>query len=104
MKVHVEHKNDQILLKPIGVLDAAGARVLREEADQIDVPDAATVLVDLSDVPFMDSSGLGVLIALAKRAMRTAGRLRLVHPGEQPLRLVQLTQLDRFFEVQIEPA
>jgi len=102
VKVYCEHRDGELWVKPIGTLDAAGARALRLRTEELDLGDDTTVAVDLSDVPFIDSSGLGVLIALAKRAARSAGRLRLVQPGEQPLRLVKLTRLDRFFEIATE--
>lgn len=100
MKVFSETRNGELWVKPVGALDAAGARVLREHADELEHAPQSDIAVDLSDVPFVDSSGLGVLIALAKRAMRGTGRLRLVGAGEQPRRLVQLTQLDRFFHLE----
>lgn len=99
MRVQTELRNDEIWLKPVGALDAAGARVVRTETAALNLSGTPNVTVDLSDVPFLDSSGLGALIALAKKAARQGGRVRLFRPGEQPLRLVQLTHLDRFFEV-----
>lgn len=102
MKVFSETRNGELWVKPVGALDAAGARVLREHADQLEDSTSSNIAVDLSDVPFVDSSGLGVLIALAKRAMRGAGQLRIVGAGEQPRRLVHLTQLDRFFQLEPE--
>lgn len=102
MKVLSETRNGELWVKPVGALDAAGARVLREHTDDLEYTPSSDIAVDLSDVPFVDSSGLGVLIALAKRAMRGSGRLRLVGAGEQPRRLVQLTQLDRFLHLEPE--
>ena len=52
-----------------------------------------TVVVDLSDVPFMDSSGIGFLVS-ANTRMRSSGRdfylYRLSRPVEKTLGLVQL--------------
>ena len=99
MKVELEHRTGESSLKPVGALDAAGARVFRLHAEDLEVRDGLTVVVDLADVPFLDSSGLGVLIALAKRTRRANAQLRLENLGEQPRRLIHLTQLDRFFDV-----
>jgi len=104
VKVHTERRNGELWVKPVGALDAAGARVLRDHAEDLEDEDTSNISADLTDVPFVDSSGLGVLIALGKRAMRRGGRLRLVGAGEQPRRLVQLTQLHRFFQLEPEGA
>ena len=57
------------------------------------------VVIDLSDVTFMDSSGIGFLVS-ANTRMRSAGRAfylyRLSKPVEKTLGLVQLLQ---FFKV-----
>jgi anti-sigma B factor antagonist len=54
------------------------------------------VIVDLSDVPFMDSSGLGVIVGCLKRLRESGGDLALVTmPGSPPSKLLSLTGLDR---------
>jgi anti-sigma B factor antagonist len=59
----------------------------------------STVVIDLSDVSFMDSSGIGFLVS-ANTRMRSAGRsfylYRLSRPVEKTLGLVQLLQ---FFQI-----
>lgn len=99
MKVELEHRSGEVSLKPVGALDASGARVFRLHAEDLEMHDGLAVVIDLVDVPFLDSSGLGVLIALAKRTRRSGANLRLDNLGEQPRRLIHLTQLDRFFGV-----
>jgi len=48
------------------------------------------VIVDLTDVVFLDSVGIGQIVALAKRSS-----VRLVSPpGTQPRRVVRLTEID----------
>jgi anti-sigma B factor antagonist len=61
------------------------------------------VIMDLSPVTFMDSSGLGVLVA-AMKAVRGRGDLRLigVHPRVQEL--FGLTGLGRVFQVDVDEA
>jgi anti-sigma B factor antagonist len=55
--------------------------------------------VDLSQVSFIDSTGLGVLVG-AEKQMRDAGQaLRLVVTQPQILRLLELTGLDQVFTV-----
>ena len=53
------------------------------------------VVVDLSQVSFMDSSGLGALIAGLKRTRQASGDLRIASVAAQVATVLQLTNLDR---------
>jgi anti-sigma B factor antagonist len=54
------------------------------------------LILDLTGVPFMDSSGLGVVVACLKRLREMGGDLSLVTmPGSPPSKLLSLTGLDR---------
>jgi anti-sigma B factor antagonist len=61
------------------------------------------VLCDLSSLRFMDSSGLGVLVSLLK-ALRMQGELRFIGVGTQLRQILNLTGLDRVFQVDEDEA
>ena len=53
------------------------------------------MVLDLTAVPFMDSSGLGVIVACLKRLREIGGELALVSPpSSPPTKLLSLTGLD----------
>ncbi len=54
---------------------------------------------DLADMEFMDSSGLGVLIAALKRLKEHEGELVLVSPRDQMRRILKLTGLDKILTI-----
>lgn len=56
-----------------------------------------TVVVDLSQVSFLDSSGLGVLVTAHKRARTTNGELRIAACRPPVSTIFQITALDRAF-------
>lgn len=56
------------------------------------------MLVDLGEVEFMDSSGLGVLIGYHRQLEERGGGLRIV-TGEAALKILRLTNLDTVFEI-----
>ncbi len=56
------------------------------------------VILDLSMTQFLDSSALGALVGLAKRARSNGGDIFLLNVQEPILRLLDLLKLDRFFE------
>ena len=57
---------------------------------------SGSLLVDLSEVTFLDSSGLGLLVATYKRVAARGERLALVCP-ENLRRIFQITGLDSLF-------
>jgi anti-sigma B factor antagonist len=56
-----------------------------------------SLTLDLSDVEFIDSSGLGVLIGLQREAHRLHGQLALVAPRGSAGQIFALTRTDSFF-------
>lgn len=71
----------------------------REVEKALDDPDAKALVLDLSEVSFMDSSGIGFLVACNTR-LQTSGRaLVLLRPSQQVKKTLMLVQLLDFFKV-----
>ena len=62
-------------------------------------PAHAVLEIDLSAITFLDSSGLGALIALHKSMRSQNGTLRLVNPAPSASQIIELTRLHRVFEI-----
>lgn len=60
---------------------------------------ATDIVVDLSDVTFIDSTTIGILMRTRNRLAALGGRLLLVCRDQNILRLLKVTTLDRLFEV-----
>jgi anti-sigma B factor antagonist len=85
---------DPIVIAPTGELDLQAARevapTLTEAAGQLDRP----VVVDLSEVTFLDSTALGAVVQTDSRMQRSGRRLAVVAPtGSAAAVLLDLTQL-----------
>lgn len=82
-----------------GSLDIATSPTLR--AALMDAADRGQheLIVDLSDLEFLDSTGLGALIGAHKRAGEQGGAVRLVAQEGQILRLLRITGLLDVFSV-----
>lgn len=85
------------LARVAGELDLATAPVLRERLVARLTSGHPNLVVDLTDVGFIDSTGLGVIVGLLKRARTLGGDLRLVCPGASVRRVFEITALDRTF-------
>ena len=57
------------------------------------------LLVDLSAVGFLDSSGLGALVRALTNSQKEGGQTKLLHAGPQIRKLLQMTKLDSVFEI-----
>ncbi|MEM9924987.1 MAG: STAS domain-containing protein [Cyanobacteria bacterium P01_D01_bin.50] len=87
------------LIQPSGVLDATKSQEFREEVINLLQGKPKIVLVDLKDITFMDSSGLGALV-LAFKTLRAADtKLVLCSINEQVKILFELTGMDKVFEI-----
>jgi anti-sigma B factor antagonist len=82
-----------------GRLNLVSAPSLRTAVEET-VAETPHVVVDLSAVTFMDSSGLGALIAGLKRARQAQGDLRIAGANEQVLTVLRLTNLDKVLKPQ----
>lgn len=86
-------------IQPSGILDSTQAIKFREEVNQLVAGGAQIVLVDLKDVTFVDSSGLGALVSALKVVRSAGGKLCICSINEQVRMLFELTSMDRVFEV-----
>jgi anti-sigma B factor antagonist len=82
-----------------GELDVFTAPQLRQQLLDLAAAGQHDVIVDLSEVRFLDSTGLGVLVSGLKRVRAHDGSLRLVCPQDRVLRLFQITGLSRVFDL-----
>lgn len=89
-----------VLLTLTGELDMSRTEELDEMVAAAMDGDQVDVIVDLSEVTFMDSSALRWLLKVQERTDRVSGRLRLVAlDGGSPLRILALSGLDDQFAV-----
>jgi anti-sigma B factor antagonist len=83
------------VVEPFGDVDALTAPQLGRRLLGLLEDGKTKVIVDLSRVTFMDSTGIGVLLHALRRLSVTDGRLVLVCPTERVLRPFQITGLTR---------
>ncbi|MGH3430432.1 MAG: STAS domain-containing protein [Mycobacteriales bacterium] len=82
-----------------GEIDVYTAPQLREKL--IDLVDSGEhhIIVDMRDVEFLDSTGLGVLVGTLKRVNSANGSLSLVCTQERILKIFRITGLERVFTI-----
>jgi len=82
-----------------GEIDVYTAPVLREELAKLVDGGHHDLVVDLTGVPFMDSTGLGVLVGALKKVKTHGGDLALVIDQEKVLKVFRITALTQVFPI-----
>jgi anti-sigma B factor antagonist len=83
----------------MGEVDLATVPALAQTLGGVVDDRTGDVIVDLTGCRFLDSRGLGALIAIRVRLERSDRRLALVLANQSVLRIFQITQLDEVFEI-----
>lgn len=94
---------DIAIIRADGRLNMVAAPVLRRTVNDAITAGRVRVVVDLSAVDFMDSSGLGSLIGCLKAARQAGGDLRIATPSKQVMMVLQLSNLDRVLKSYTSP-
>ena len=86
-----------IVIAPTGRLDVAGAPALKDAVGEAVKNGQPRLVIDMEGVSFVDSSGLGSVVAALKQARSSKGDVRLAAPNQQVRVVLELTTLDRVF-------
>lgn len=79
-------------------IDASNARLFRQEIAELVQGGASLLVLDLSGVEFVDSSGLGALVGVLK-LIGSRGDLALASLRPSVEKMLKLTRMDRVFQI-----
>ncbi len=95
----VREEGGWTVLAVSGEIDIATAPSLREKLHALLADDRRNLVVDLDDVGFLDSTALGVLVGVLKRARTEGGELRIVTTQPRVRKVFEITRLDSAFDL-----
>lgn len=95
MNITLTHHDDYAVVTVGGRLTATGAPRVRQAIDEAVAAGRPRVVVDMSEMEFIDSSGIGALIGGLKSTRLADGDLRIAAVPEAVRRVLKLTNLDR---------
>ena len=99
MSFTVSKTGDITVVEVEGQLIVGNRQDLKQKVlDEVD-KGAKKVLIDFERTGYIDSSGLGVLVSLAKRIRDAGGELRLANLHDELQTLFELTKLDTLFQI-----
>ena len=99
MLSHVR-KQDVLLVRLAGELDQCSASGIRRDLDAL-LSDTRIrhLVIDLNDMPFMDSSGLGVILGRYRTMLLRGGTVSLMHLSPQVRRVYDLSGMAKIIPV-----
>lgn len=90
ISIDATKNEDGVVVAVAGEIDVSNAPELRSALDEALGEGAQSLEVDLSQVPYIDSTGIGVLVGLAHRASEVSARLTVSHPQPGVARVLTL--------------
>jgi anti-sigma B factor antagonist len=100
MKYETEFRGNILFVRLKGDLIAgADSQKLLSEIEELQNGETLLCAVDLSNVRFMDSSGMGVLVSLLTKFRNRGGELVLIKPSDHIRKLLIVTKLNAIFTI-----
>ena len=100
LNLKVLHGGQETLVRLSGELDLSSAPALRELlAGAFEDDGPRRIVLDLSDLIYLDSTGLSIFVSAHKRATASGIELCLANPNPSVARLFKITALDHFFTI-----
>ncbi len=87
------------LFRLAGLLDAFSEPTFRKVLEKYVEADPKNVILDLSQIDFIDSSGLGALVQIAKKSQTAEGTFQVV-TNPRVTQTVKLVRLEKFLSLQ----
>lgn len=99
MKIDVENKDNGAILHLEGKIIGDGVTRFKQSIEeQINTNNVSWIILDLSEVPLMDSSALGTIIMAFLKLKEKKGKLVLLYAQKSILEILNITKLNSLFE------
>lgn len=95
MEINIGMDGDAVILDISGDLVASTAEELKAEVAKLAEKNFKYIILEMSKVNFMDSSGLGACMAAHKMLLEKKGRLACARPAEPVSKIFRITGADR---------
>lgn len=100
MCMGVEHRGAVTVIRaPQDIKLGEGDVALRQTVNEQLTQGRRQLLLDLSAVRFMDSSGIGAVVAVLKRVSEAGGRLKICRVNPRVSDVLSVTRLERVLEI-----
>ncbi len=99
MEIQVEDKEGFQMVTPVGELDVYTVPLFRKVILKLESDRRRDLIIDLSRVTFIDSSGLGCLIETYQKGQSSRSDILFVLENPRILKILKLVNLDRVLRI-----
>lgn len=99
LNAHVKEVGGVPVVELEGEIDLSTSAIFKETVYQVIESGHIDVIIDLNELEFMDSTGLGVLVAALKKTTMEGGSIRLICNKRNILKVFTITGLDKVFSI-----
>ncbi len=99
MEIVVHREPSFVIVDLAGEIDVNAVSRIRDTLGDLTKAASPQILVNLSRATYIDSSGLGILMAARKEILQGGGRFALCGMSKDVRMVFDLTRLDKFFEI-----
>ena len=101
MNTQIEYSNKTLFVRLSGDIDHHSAKYIREDIDkELYKYQPETMIIDLSSVEFMDSSGLGLILGRYTKINMLGGILKVANPSEKIEEILLLAGVDKLIPIE----
>lgn len=101
MNTQIEYSNKTLFVRLSGDIDHHSAKYIREDIDkELYKYQPETMIIDLSSVEFMDSSGLGLILGRYTKINILGGILKVANPSEKIEEILLLAGVDKLIPIE----
>lgn len=99
MKLSLQERDGVVILEPKGkILGGPDATLLKDQLQSLIDSGKVRVVIDLAEVDYMNSTGLGILISTLTTLRKANGELKLANVTEKIQSLLTITKLVTVFD------
>ena len=98
LQLETEQAQNETIVHCVGRITSSTSSLLQGKVREL-IPEKKTIALDLSQVSYMDSSGLGALVAVWASAKKAGCELKLISLSDRLKELFHLTSLDKLFAI-----
>ncbi len=104
LSLETRHENGHTIIEVGGEVDVYTAPKLRDRISELVADGNYNILIDMENVEFLDSTGLGVLVGGLKKLRAHDGSMQLICTQERLLKIFRITQLAKVFAIHASQA
>lgn len=99
MDIQIREKSDVIILDVNGEIDLYNAPEIKESISKLIERQKFNIVVNLANVSYIDSSGIGALISSLSNLKKFNGTMKIINLSGSVRKVFELTKLTSFFEI-----